>query len=53
MKNCLIKDISSSDHGGAFCISSSSLSLNINETTFYQCISTNGCGGAIYFASSF
>ena len=52
MFNCLIKDISSIDHGGAIYINST-LSLIINETTFYNCSSTNGWGGAIFFSKWF
>ena len=48
MKNCLIKDISSNSNGGAIYIDTM-LSININETTFYNCITTSGHGGAIYF----
>ena len=49
--NCLIKDISSQTSGGAIYISKTTISLNINDTTFYQCISTNGNGGAIFFTN--
>ena len=49
MNNCLIKDISSSSSGGAIYIDSSSLSLIIYETTFYNCLSISGDGGAIFF----
>ena len=47
MNFCLISIISSNNQGGAIYISTL-LSLNINDTTFYQCISTES-GGAIYF----
>ena len=52
MINCLIKDISYTDYGGAIYIDSSK-SLIINENTFYQCNSTNGNGCAIYFLNLF
>ena len=48
MKNCLISIISSNGDGGAISITSS-YSLNINDTTFYQCISTYGNCGSIRF----
>ena len=41
MNNCLISIISSNGNGGAIYINTE-LSLIINDTTFYQCISTNG-----------
>ena len=46
MNNCLISIISSTQNGGAICIISL-LSLSIEDSTFYQCISTSGNGGAI------
>ena len=48
IKNCLISIVSSIDNDGAISIISG-YSLIIIETTFYQCISTKGHGGAIYF----
>ena len=48
MKNCLISIVSSNDHGGAIYILNTVVSLNINDTTFFDCKS-NGQGGAIYF----
>ena len=39
MINFLIRDISFSGNGGAIYIDSFSLSLIINDTTFYNCIS--------------
>ena len=53
INNCLISFIYSSGNGGAIYINSSIYSLNINDTTFYQCISTSGHGGAIYFENGF
>ena len=44
--NCQIKDILSSSHSGGIYINTA-LSLIINETTFYYCLSTNV--GFIYF----
>ena len=49
--NCLIKDISNTDHGGAIYIKKTTLSLIINDTTFLYFISTSGHGGAINFAN--
>ena len=48
IKYCEISIISSLGNGGAIYININ-LSLNIQETTFYQCISISGDGGAIYF----
>ena len=48
MMNCLIKNFSSTGSGGVIYINTE-LSLNINETIFYRCISTSGQGGVIYF----
>ena len=51
MMNCLIKDFSSTGHGGAIYIDSSSLSLIFHDTTFYNCTTSSGNGGAIYFTN--
>ena len=49
MKDCLITYLINSEYGCAIYISHKEVSLNINDTTFYECISTNGQGGAIFF----
>ena len=51
INNGLNKNISSTGHGGAIYIDTSR-SLIINETTFYNFISKNSYGGAIYFTNS-
>ena len=48
IQNCLISIISSVGDGGAIYISGN-YDLFINDTTFYQCISISGQGGAIFF----
>ena len=49
MNHCLFNNFFSTFDGGVIYISST-YSLNINDTTFYQCISS-GNGGAIYFTN--
>ena len=49
MNHCLISNFFGSGNGGAIFIDIPGLSLSINETTFYECISTKGNGGAIFF----
>ena len=49
INDCLISNFFTSDNGGAISINNEQLSLFINDTTFYECISINGFGGAIYF----
>lgn len=51
MLNCIVSIISSTGNGGAICIENTQLSISINDTTFYKCITSNGIGGAIYFFS--
>ena len=48
INNCLIMHLTSTNSGGAISIDSS-YSLNVNDTTFFECIALTGFGGAIYF----
>ena len=49
INNCLISIISSIGNGGAIFVNISPCNLLITESTFYQCISLSGHGGAIFF----
>ena len=53
INNCLIMFFNTTENGGVIYIDSTQYLININDTTFYQCVSSNGFGGALYFNDIF